>query len=95
MEEWKLHGPSQGNVFCEYKCGLVAGQKVALRKELVILNNQGEPTGEVFPKGEIWEVLPGLRSDPVLWFRQANGERHTWVDTAEELAEWFEVVDPA
>jgi hypothetical protein len=93
MAEWQLHGPTDGNVFLEYNCGLVAGQRVALRKELVIrYAGSGEPTGEVHPKGEVWEVLPGLRSDPVLWFRTANGSRCTWDDSLAEVEEWFDVV---
>lgn len=93
MAKWKLHIPTEDNVFFEYKCGLIAGQSVALRKDLVIRDHRGSPTGEICPKGEVWQVLPGLHSDPVLWFRQPNGKRCTWEDSAAELAEWFEVID--
>lgn len=93
MPECKLHLPTEGNVFFEYKCGLVAGQFVALRKDLEIRDHRDKPTGVVHPKGEVWQVLPGLHSDPVLWFRQPNGERRTWDDDAGEVAEWFELVN--
>ena len=93
MSEWKLQTPDKDNLFSQYKCGLVAGQQVALRKELVIRNHMGEPTGDIHPAGEIWLVLPGLKSDPVLWFRRPDGERHTWDDDAACVAEWFRVVE--
>ena len=88
--KWKLHIPTDDNLFVEYKCGLKAGQRVALKKDLVVRDHLGMPT-ETIPKGEIWDVLPGMYSDPVLWFRTPNGERHTWDDDAAEVAEWFEI----
>lgn len=91
--EWKLHEPTEDNVFLEYNCGLVAGQRVALKRELVVRDHLNEPTGKVHPKGEIWQVLPGLRSDPVLWFRQPDGSRCTWKDAPAEREEWFEIID--
>jgi hypothetical protein len=93
MSNWKLHGPTEGNVFLTYRCGLIAGQRVALRKDMAVNDHCGNATGEVFPKGEVWVVLPGLHSDPVLWFRQADGKRHTWDDDAESVHDWFEVGD--
>ena len=93
MAEWKLHVPDDENIFTQYRCGLVAGQRVALRKKLVVLDYRGRPTGTVHPVGEVWVVLSGLKSDPVLWFRQPDGERCTWDDDAESVEEWFEVVD--
>ena len=94
MSEFKLHTPDEENLFSQYKCGLIAGQRVALRKDLIVRNHKGEPTGMVNPAGEIWLVLPGLKSDPVLWFRRPDGERHTWDDDAASVAEWFQVVQP-
>jgi hypothetical protein len=93
MADWKLHIPTKDNVFHTYKCGLVAGQRVALKMDLVICDHQNQPTGKVHPKGEIWVVLPGIASDPVLWLRQADGERHTWDDDADSVAEWLELVE--
>lgn len=90
--EWNLRIATEDNVFLEYRCGLVAGQYVALRKELIIRNHHGVATGKVHPKGEIWRVLPGIRSDPVLWFREPDGTRGTWDDDPAAVAEWFEVV---
>lgn len=75
-----------------YACGLRAGQVVALRRDLAI-TSAGGPTGKVHPRGERWTVLPGASEDPgVVWFRQADGHRHTWDDTP-ALFDWFEVVD--
>ena len=73
-----------------YKCGLRAGDRVRLRKPLAIMNHLGVPTGVVHPAGEVWTVLSGSRQDPgVVWFRQADGERHTWDDDADQSSEWF------
>ena len=93
MAEWTFHAPDEDNLFSHYKCGLVAGQRVALRKELIIRDHLGEPTGKTHPVGEIWQVLSGLKSDPVLWFRMPDGERCTWDDDPEDVAEWFDVVE--
>jgi hypothetical protein len=73
-----------------YKCGLVAGQRVRLKKELPIVNHLGKVT-EVQSAGEVWEVLSMSRLDPVVWLRQPDGERHTW-DDSDEIFEFFEVV---
>jgi len=92
MSEWKLHIPTKHNRITEYKCGLVAGQHVRLRKELVVTRGAGVPTGEVHPCGEEWTVLTGISTDPVLWFRQPDGERCTWDDDPTSVAEWFEII---
>ena len=89
MSEWQLHIPSDDNRITHYQCGLVAGQRVRLKNYLVITSDDG-PTGEVRPAGEVWTVLTGITSDPVLWFRQADGERCTWDDEAASVDEWFE-----
>ena len=90
MSEWKLHVPTKHNRITKYKCGLVAGQRVRLRKELVV-TRAGVPTGKVHPCGEEWTVLPGIATDPVLWFREPDGERCTWDDDAASVIEWFEI----
>lgn len=75
-----------------YQCGLKAGDRVRLRRELTIRDQTGQ-TSEVHPSSEIWTVLRGSSHDPsVVWLRQANGKRHTWDDT-EEIFEWFERID--
>lgn len=91
MTDLKLHLPTGDNLFSDYKCGLQAGQQVALRKDLVITDHNGKPTGKVHRQGEVWLVLAGIRSDPVLWFRQPDGERCTWDDDPVSVAEWFTV----
>lgn len=75
----------------EYKCGLKAGDRVRLRHDIIVRDHRGEPTGVVHPKGEIWTVLTGAEEEPVVvWFRQADGERHTW-DDDESIFETFEI----
>ena len=91
MSEWKLHIPTESNRITHYKCGLRAGDRVRLKKDIVV-TCEGVPTGIVHPKGEEWTVLPGITTDPVLWFRHPDGERHTWDDDATEVEEWFEKI---
>ena len=65
----------------EYKCGLKAGDKVKLIRNLVITDDYGLPTGKAYPKDEIWTVEPGAKGDTVVvWFRRADGKLHTWDD---------------
>jgi hypothetical protein len=79
-----------------YACGLQAGERVELKMPLVIYDPAGTPTGEVHPAGEVWTVLSGAKDDPgVIWFRDANGDRHTWDDEAVQIDEWFRRVGPA
>ena len=93
MEKWKVHVPTEGNRITIYKCGLNAGQVVALRKDLVIQDHNGKPTGKVHKSGEQWQVLPGIKSDPVLWLLPPDGESCTWDDDPAAVNEWFEAVD--
>jgi len=89
MSRLKLHIPDETNRITEYKCGLVAGQHVRLKKDLVITCH-GVPTGKVYPTGEEWVVLTGIATDPVLWFGRPDGNRHTWDDNCASVDEWFE-----
>jgi hypothetical protein len=89
MSEWKLHIPDESNRITAYKCGLAAGQRVRLKKDLVITCD-GVPTRRVYPAGEEWIVLPGITTDPVLWLRRPDGEHHTWDDDSISVNEWFE-----
>ena len=36
MATWKLHLPTEDNLFDRYNCGLIAGDRVRLKKDLVI-----------------------------------------------------------
>lgn len=90
MSDWKLHIPTKSNRITNYMCGLVVGDRVRLKKDLVISTSDGVPTGTVRRCGEEWTVLAGITTDPVLWFRQADGERCTWDDDAASVDEWFE-----
>ncbi len=78
----------------KYKCGLKAGDRVRLKKDLVVRDYKNRPTGEVHPKGEIWTVLRGsiVKGEVDVWFRQADGEVHSWDDNRESIAEWFELI---
>ena len=79
-----------------YACGLSAGDRVELRKAIVVLDHTGVPTGVVNPAGEIWTVLTGSESDPgVIWFRQPDGDRHTWDDDAAQIEACFKRMVPA
>jgi hypothetical protein len=85
--DWKL---VDTYTVSSYRCGLRAGDRVALRRDFVVRDHLGRPTGKVYPAGEVWSVLNGSEDDPgVIWFRQADGERHTW-DDGPEVFEWFE-----
>jgi hypothetical protein len=90
MSEWKLHIPTQDNRITQYKCGLVAGQRVRLKKDIVVTTRDGVPSGTVHRSGEEWTVLTGITTDPVLWFRCPDGERCTWDDDATSVDEQFE-----
>lgn len=90
--EWKLVTSYSVST---YRCGLRAGDRVALRDNLVVRDHRGEPTGKVYPAGELWQVLKGSKDDTgVVWFRQADGHRHTWDDDP-EIFETFEVIHRA
>lgn len=79
--EWKL--VVRGDVQT-YQCGLCVDDIVRLREDLVIRDHNGAPTGKVCLSGETWLVLPGSTDDPgIVWFRQEDGELHTWTDTSD------------
>ena len=76
----------------EYACGLTAGQKVKLLKDIVMEDHHGKPTGSIYNAGEIWEVLSGSKEPPiVVWLRQPDGKRHTWDDDS-SIFDYFEVI---
>lgn len=76
-----------------YSCGLSAGDKVRLLKDIVVHYANGQPTGRVHEKGETWKVLYGSPQDPgVIWLLQPDGERHTWDDDP-SIFEWFEKIE--
>ena len=61
MSEWKLHVPTEDNRITHYQCGLVAGQSVRLKKDLVVTTYDGVPTGTVHRSGEEWISSPALQ----------------------------------
>ncbi len=78
-----------------YRCGLRAGDQVRLKKDLIEMDYNNKPTGEIRSKGEIWTVIPGADDGRVdVWFLQSNGERRTWDDDRSSIDEWFEIVTP-
>ena len=90
--EWKLV-TEYGVV--HYICGLSAGDVVRLKKEIVVRDYRERPTGEVLPAGGLWNVLSGSKDDPgIVWLRQPDGARHTWVDDP-SIFEWFEKYVPS
>ncbi len=75
-----------------YNCGLCAEDKVRLRKDIPIFDDEGNLTGKVYPAGEVWEVLTGSEQDPkALWLRQPNGDLHAWDDDP-SIFDTFEVL---
>jgi len=77
-----------------YQCGLVAGDKLRLKHDIIVRDAEGEPTGDVHEAGGIWEVLTGAEADPeVLWLKQPDGEYHSWDDDP-TVFEMFERVAP-
>jgi hypothetical protein len=76
-----------------YGCGLRAGDRVQLKRDLKVVDTSGSPTGQIHPRGELWTVLTGTAAEPgVLWLRQADGELHTW-DDDQTVFEVFERVE--
>lgn len=87
--EWKLVTEYP---ITDYQCGIRAGERVRLRKDIVQRDHRAKPTGVVHRAGEIWTVLSGSAEPPVdVWLRQADGERHTWSDD-DDFWIWFERV---
>jgi|WetSurMetagenome_2_1015567.scaffolds.fasta_scaffold1363489_1 hypothetical protein len=76
----------------EYTCGLKAGDRVVLKKDLIIRDDGGNPTGKIHSKGEAWVVLPGSKLLPIaVWFQKSDGDRHTLNDD-ETVFEWIEFI---
>ena len=76
-----------------YKCGLTVGDRVRLKKDLVVRDHRNRPTAKIHRKGEIWIVLRGSNVGRIdVWFRQPDGTSHTWDDNLESINEWFEVL---
>ena len=76
----------------EYPSGIRAGDRVRVRRDIVIRDASGQPTGDVHRAGEIWTVDIGVAAEPdIVWFRHPDGERHTW-DYDQSFQETFEVL---
>ena len=76
----------------EYPCGVRAGDRLALKKNLELQDHAGNPRGEVIPAGSIWIVLAGLPAEPnVVWLQEPSGLSHTW---DEDVLDDFSLVKP-
>ena len=64
-----------------YPCGVRAGERLRLKRDLDVLDPEGRQTGHVIARGTVWTVLAGLPEEPdVVWLEQPDGETHTWDD---------------
>lgn len=75
-----------------YRCGLRAGDVLALRKDLPVTDPGGKVVCVLRPADGTWLVLPTSREDPVVRLEEPGGDVHTWDDDAASVEEWFEVV---
>jgi hypothetical protein len=76
-----------------YKCGLRAGDHLRLRRDLAVMDWRGQPTGKMYPAGEVWQVLTGASDDPdIVFLLKADGERCTW-DDKPSIFEMFDLVE--
>ena len=72
------------NVFTveQYRCGLRAGDRLQLRRQL----RADSPPREL---GGVWTVLTGSPQDPeTLWLREPDGRLHSW-DDDKTIFEYF------
>ena len=88
-DKWTFHSHDEANSFYDYRCGLRAGDSLVLIKDIDVKTWEGIPTGKVHRQGEIWRVLPGVKTDSkVVWLLQPDGERYTWDDN-DSVFEYF------
>lgn len=67
----------------EYRCGLRAGDRLRLRRQL-----PGDGSGREI--GGVWTVLTGSPQDPdTLWLHQPDGALHSWDDDG-SIFEYFD-----
>jgi len=71
--------PGQGRSLMVYPCGVQAGDRLRLKHDLHSVDHRDQRTGEVFPAGSLWTVVPGVESEPnVVWLHQPDQLPHTW-----------------
>ncbi len=76
----------------DYKCGLRSGDKLCLRQDLPIKDENGQ-RDRVVPGGSIWTVLTGAIEDPsCVWLQEPDGEVHAW-DDDQSIFETFERIE--
>lgn len=72
-----------------YKCGLVGGETLRLRK--VLTYKKRSKVINRYSKGSLWTVIGGDTDiADVVWLYNPDGERQTWDD--DSIFEWFEVI---
>ena len=75
----------------DYPCGLRAGDRLRLKKLLIVEDHEGQPTGERHQSGEIWKVTVGASVEPdIIWLEQPDGNLDIW--SADRILEDFELV---
>jgi hypothetical protein len=75
-----------------YPCGARAGDKVRIKISIVVRDHRGKPTGKIYPKGQTWTILSGVKKEPdVIWLRDIAGDRHTW--DATDFFDTFELIE--
>jgi len=68
-----------------YPCGLRTGDRVRLRKKLLM------DRGRVHKAGEVWTVLAGAAEEPnLIQLLRPDGNRHHWPD--DTFAHMFELL---
>ena len=85
IKNWQLTGPYQ-----VYECGLKAGQRLRLQKDLECRFEEGD---RVLRKGSLCQVSNRVSPDPgVIWLSFSNGSIIPWYDDP-TMFEHFERVD--
>ncbi len=74
-----------GRTLEKYPCDLKAGDRLRLRQELPVLDDQGTEIRAPWPPGSIWTVIFGVPHQPeVVWLQKPDGDLHTWDETVVE-----------
>lgn len=90
MDDWKLITSYE---LANYPCGLKVGDQLRLRRDLIMTDHDGKPTGKSFLQGAVFEVLPGVTKEPnVIWLLSPDENRHTWDETS--IFDKFEIILP-
>ena len=87
------YSPGDDRSLARYPCGLNAGDRLRLKRDLATVDHLGRPTGEILPRGSLWTVVPGAEAEPhLVWLHRPDGTPHTW---DESVLDSFELVAAA